>query len=114
MYHILHISRQPQVDDSTKMGTGWSVMLQCSLGASLGEQTIKKEHQLGEPCEGYMGRWKDILVIVRLRDVLRFTKASRPLEMFDVADNTKPRRLNMPRAANQGGLRFGPARDVGG
>lgn len=55
--HILHVSREPQVDDSTRMGTGWSVMPQCSLGASLGEQVIKNGLQLGQRCEGYMNSW---------------------------------------------------------
>lgn len=114
MDHTLYGSRQPQVDGSTRTESGWSVMSQWSLGASLGEQIIENELQLGQNEQGYMAIQKGILVIVQLRNVSRFTKASGSLGMLDVADNTKPRRLNMPRAASQGALASGRTeRDLG-
>lgn len=81
----------------------------CSLGTSLGEQIVKNGLQLEQQSEGYMGSWKGILMIVHLRDESRVTKASGPFDMFDVADNTKPRRLIMPRATSQGVLASGRA-----
>lgn len=81
----------------------------CHLGTSLGEQINKNGLQIGHYCDGYMVIWEGVLVIVQLRNVSRFTKASGSLGMLDVGDNTKPRRLNMPRAASQGALASGRA-----
>lgn len=70
--------------------------------------------QFEQQSEGYMNSWKGTLIIIYLGNVSSFTKASRPLEMFDVADNTKPRRLIMPRATSREPSLRAEQRSLGG
>lgn len=110
--HILCARNQPGVDDSRRAGCGCSLISLCILGDNIGHET---------PCESTsearaMQQRYGWLVggCHHCRDSLCwFTKASSaPFNMVDVADNTKPRRLTLPRATSQGSPRFGPARDL--